>query len=88
MNYKDFKTIQELYNGIYEPQQVNEENVEELLSEELEIEALEASGLFTEQELGAIMEADSLAAMQARREKRLAAQRKRCLLYTSDAADE
>ena len=77
MNYKDFKTIQELYNGIYEPQQVNEENVEELLSEELEIEALEASGLFTEQEIGAIMEADSLAAMQARREKRLAAQRKR-----------
>ena len=42
-----------------------------------ELEALEASGLFTEQELGAIMEADSLAAMQARREKRLAAQRKR-----------
>ena len=77
MNYKDFKSIQELYNSIYEPQQVNEENVEELLSEELEIEALEASGLFTEQELGAIMEADSLAAMAARREKRLAAQRKR-----------
>ena len=42
-----------------------------------ELEALEASGLFTEQELGAIMEADSLAAMAARREKRLAAQRKR-----------
>ena len=42
-----------------------------------ELEALEASRLFTEQELGAIMEADSLAAMQARREKRLAAQRKR-----------
>jgi hypothetical protein len=30
MNYKEVKTIQELYNSIYEPQQVDEENVEEL----------------------------------------------------------
>ena len=30
MNYKDFKSIQELYNSIYEPQQVDEENVEEV----------------------------------------------------------
>ena len=42
-----------------------------------EIEALKATGLFSEKEIEAIMEADSLAAMQARREKRLAAQRKR-----------
>ena len=42
-----------------------------------EIEALKATGLFTAKEIEAIMEADSLAAMQARREKRLAAQRKR-----------
>ena len=40
-------------------------------------EELEATGLFSEKEIEAIMEADSLAAMQARREKRLAAQRKR-----------
>ena len=40
-------------------------------------EELEATGLFSEMEIEAIMEADSLAAMQARREKRLAAQRKR-----------
>ena len=30
MNYKEVKTIQELYNSIYEPQQVDEENVEEV----------------------------------------------------------
>ena len=42
-----------------------------------EIESLKATGLFSEKEIEAIMEADSLAAMQARREKRLAAQRKR-----------
>ena len=30
MNHTDVKTIQELYNSIYEPQQVDEENVEEL----------------------------------------------------------
>ena len=29
MNYKDFKSIQELYNGIYEPQQVDEELIDE-----------------------------------------------------------
>mgnify|MGYP001448112580 CR=1 FL=1 len=40
-------------------------------------EELEATGLFSDSEIEAIMEADSLAAMQARREKRLAAQRKR-----------
>ena len=42
-----------------------------------EIEELKATGLFSDSEIEAIMEADSLAAMQARREKRLAAQRKR-----------
>ena len=42
-----------------------------------EVEALKATGLFSDSEIEAIMEADSLAAMQARREKRLAAQRKR-----------
>ena len=42
-----------------------------------EIEALKATGKFSEKEIEAFMEADSLAAMQARREKRLAAQRKR-----------
>ena len=41
------------------------------------MEELEATGLFSEKEIEGIMEADSLAAMQARREKRLAAQRKR-----------
>jgi hypothetical protein len=30
MNHTDVKTIQELYNSIYEPQQVDEENVEEV----------------------------------------------------------
>ena len=30
MNYKDFKSIQELYDRIYESQQVDEENVEEV----------------------------------------------------------
>ena len=30
MNYKNSKSIQELYNSIYEPQQVDEENVEEV----------------------------------------------------------
>ncbi len=43
----------------------------------MKMEELEATGLFSEKEIEAIMEADSLAAMQARREKRLAAQRKR-----------
>ena len=42
-----------------------------------EVEELKATGLFSDSEIEAIMEADSLAAMQARREKRLAAQRKR-----------
>ena len=42
-----------------------------------EIETLKTTGLFSDSEIEAIMEADSLAAMQARREKRLAAQRKR-----------
>ena len=42
-----------------------------------EVEALKATGKFSEKEIEAFMEADSLAAMQARREKRLAAQRKR-----------
>ena len=40
-------------------------------------EELKSSGKFSDSEIEAIMEADSLAAMQARREKRLAAQRKR-----------
>ena len=40
-------------------------------------EELKSSGKFSDKEIEAIMEADSLAAMQARREKRLAAQRKR-----------
>tara|TARA_R100001443_G_scaffold7415_2_gene16712 strand:- start:11 stop:1393 length:1383 start_codon:yes stop_codon:yes gene_type:complete len=40
-------------------------------------EELKATGKFSDKEIEAIMEADSLAAMQARREKRLAAQRKR-----------
>ena len=70
MNYKDFKTIQELYNGIYEPQQVNEENVEELLSEELEIKALEASGLFSEKEIEAIMGAEMNEALTGERLKK------------------
>ena len=127
MNYKDFKTIQELYNSIYESQQVDEELIDEdsrrmsnkqhtkrvrsniksfgsdytppsnydpdanrgqgevLTRKQIEKkrrkalrqEELEATGLFSEKEIEAIMEADSLAAMQARREKRLAAQRKR-----------
>ena len=68
MNYKDFKTIQELYNSIYEPQQVNEENVEELLSEELEIKALEATGLFSEKEIEAIMEAEVIGEADTRPE--------------------
>ena len=51
------------------------EKVVKRMSEE--VEALKATGLFSDKEIEAIMEADSLAAMQARREKRLAAQRKR-----------
>ena len=51
------------------------EKVVKRMSEE--VEALKATGLFSDSEIEAIMEADSLAAMQARREKRLAAQRKR-----------
>lgn len=42
-----------------------------------EIEALKATGKFSEKEIEAFMEADSLAAMAARREKRLQAQRKK-----------
>jgi hypothetical protein len=129
MNHTDVKTIQELYNSIYESQQVDEElidedsrrmsnkqhtarvrgNIERFKNSKVEYtppsnydpdanrgkgevltrkqiekkrrkalrqEELEATGLFSEKEIEAIMEADSLAAMQARREKRLARQRK------------
>ena len=51
--------------------------IEKKRRKSLRQEELEATGLFSEMEIEAIMEADSLAAMQARREKRLAAQRKR-----------
>ena len=40
-------------------------------------EELEATGLFSEKEIESILEADSLAAMAARREKRMQAQRKK-----------
>ena len=46
-------------------------------SKSLRQEELKATGLFSEKEIEAIMEADSLAAMAARRAKRMAAQRKR-----------
>jgi hypothetical protein len=51
--------------------------IEKKRRKSLRQEELEATGLFSEKEIESIMEADSLAAMQARREKRLAAQRKR-----------
>jgi len=59
MNHTDVKTIQELYNSIYESQQVDEELIDEdSRRKALRQEELEATGLFSDSEIEAIMEAE------------------------------